>query len=293
MRLSIDTLVMHNRFGDEEGFRLIKEAGFDAVDYSFCGVTDKEAMLGDGYIEYALKTRALLDKNGLVCTQAHAPISQIYGCNFDETEIRWLEVVRAMEAASILGAKQIVIHATKVPDDVDDFEHTVRYYKTYEPYCEKFGIRIAIENIGKKDERRGCTVARYGAPKSLYKLLKALNSPWFVVCVDVGHAAYGVGPLPEELIEGLDNQVLRCLHIHDNDCRHDGHALPYTGNLNWEKITTALKKIDYQGDFSLETITYLSKFDRELTFEALKFAGIVGRYLINKITWNSMDIKNE
>lgn len=285
MKLLTDTVTMHNRFGDEEGFRLIREAGFDGVDYDYCGITDKDELLDDRYIERAKATRALLDKNGLVCTQAHAPIPQLYGCAFDKSEKRWLEVVRSMEAAAILGAKQIVIHATRVQEGVDDFEHTVRYYKSFEPYCEKFGIKIAIENIGVRDESRDCTVARYGDPDVLYRLLKALNSPWFVICVDTGHAGYGVGPRPEELIAGLDNQVLQCLHIHDNDCRHDAHALPFTGNLNWEKITAALKNIDYQGDFSLETVTYLRKFDKELTFEALKFAAVVGRYLIGKICW--------
>lgn len=283
MRLSTDTTIIRTRFGEEEGFRMIREAGFDAVDFSFCGMHDRAEMLGEGYAECARRTRTALDKYGLVCTQAHAPVPQIYGHAFNESEILWLEVVRAMEAASIMGAKQIVIHATRVPEGVDDFEHTVRYYKSYEPYCEKFGIRIAIENIGIKDERRGCTVARYGDPEILYKLLKALDSPWFVVCVDVGHAGYSVGPQPEELIEGLDNQSLQCLHIHDNDCQHDNHALPYTGNLNWDRIAAALKKIDYQGDFSLETVTYLRKFDKELTFEALKFAAVVGWYLIEKI----------
>lgn len=284
MRLSTDTTIMRSRFGEEEGFRLIREAGFDAVDFAFAGLHDRAEVLGEGYAASARRTREALERNGLVCVQAHAPIPSLYGCPFDESEIRWLEVVRSMEAAAIMGAEQIVVHATRVPEGVDDFEHTVRYYKSYEPYCEKFGIRIAIENIGTKDERRGCTVARYGTPESLYRLLSALDSPWFVICVDVGHAGYGVGPTPEELIEGLDNQVLRCLHIHDNDCRQDCHGLPYTGNLNWDRITAALKKIGYQGDFSFETITYLRKFDKELTAEALKFAGIVGRYLINKIT---------
>ena len=283
MKLSIDTLVMRRTFGEEEAFRLIKEAGFDAVDFSFIGLHDRADMLGENYAEYARRTRATLDKYGLVCTQAHAPAPDIYGKNFDESEIMWMEVVRAMESAAIMGAKQIIVHGPKVPEGVNDFEHAVRYYKSLVPYCEKFGIRIAIENLGTKDEARGCTVARFGTPEVIYKLLKVLDSPWFVICVDVGHAGYGVGPRPEQLIEGLDNQVLRCLHIHDNDCRQDGHALPFTGNLNWEKITAALKKIDYQGDFSFETITYLRKFDDELKFEALKFAGIVGRYLIGKI----------
>jgi len=283
MRLLTETLVIHNLFGDEHGFRLIKEAGFDGVDYSFENLCDEEEVLGENYKEYAYKVKGLLEKNGLVCSQAHAPIVQMYGRRFDETEKPWLQVVRSIEAASILGAEQIVVHATRVPEEVDDFLHTVRYYKSFEPYCKKFGIRIAIENIGIRDMKRECTVERYGTSQKLYGLLAALESSWFVVCVDVGHAACSVGPRPEELIAGLDNNVLRCLHIHDNDFKHDNHSLPYTGEINWDNVMNALKSIKYHGDFALETITYLRKFDTSLMGEALKFAQVIGRYLINKL----------
>ncbi|MBR2127888.1 MAG: hypothetical protein IJ940_03355, partial [Bacteroidales bacterium] len=60
-------------------------------------------------------------------------------------------------------------------------------------------------------------------------ILKHVSSPFSVrtclkdaVCVDVGHAAIS-GPDPEELIRGLDNKTLGCLHIHDNDYLHDQH----------------------------------------------------------------------
>ena len=112
--------------------------------------------------------------------------------------------------------------------------------------------------------------------------MKELESPWYAVCVDVGHAAIS-GPDPEELIRGLDNKTLGCLHIHDNDYLHDQHLLPYTGDLNWENITSALKDICYQGAFSLECINYFKRFDDAMMPEALSFAVKTGRYLIAKI----------
>ena len=283
MNLLISTQSFYERYGeDEKGFQMIREAGFDGVDYDYYPQIAPE-LLGEDYCEKAYKTRKLLDENNLVCTLAHAPIFQMYGLKLDDSEIKWKQLTRSIEAASILGAKQIVVHATRVPDGVDDLEHTVKYYKRFEPFCQKHNIQIAIENIGRWDEKRQCTIARYGTPEDLYKLLELLDSPWYVVCVDVGHAAYSVGPEPEELIEKLDNRILRCLHIHDNDYKWDAHALPYTGNLNWERITAALGKIQYEGDFTLETITYLRKFDEEMTLEALKFAEKVGRHLIKKL----------
>lgn len=35
MRLSIDTYVLRSRYGDEKAIRMLKEAGFDGIDYSF------------------------------------------------------------------------------------------------------------------------------------------------------------------------------------------------------------------------------------------------------------------
>lgn len=35
MQLSMETVVLRNKFGDETAIRMLKEAGFDGIDYSF------------------------------------------------------------------------------------------------------------------------------------------------------------------------------------------------------------------------------------------------------------------
>jgi len=220
--------------------------------------------------------RRLLDENGMSCYQAHAPLKMSYGQAFDELAEGYRKIVQSMEAASILGAKHIVVHGPRVPEGVDDFAYNLEYYRSLKPYCEKFGIHIAIENLGRYQ------VGRFNTPEVLYRMLELLDSPWFSVCVDVGHAAI-TGPEPEELIAGLDNRTLGCVHIHDNDYEHDNHALPYTGKLHWDKIAEAMKKINYQTWLSLEVPTYLGRFDDEMLPEALAFAAKIGRHLIAKV----------
>lgn len=285
MKLSVDTLVFHRRYGDEKMIRMLADAGFDGVDYSYCGLSEDDEVLGEHYREYAYKVRRRLDDSGLVCCQAHAPLSMQYGQAFDESVDGYRKIVRAMEAASILGANYIVVHALKVPEGIDDFTYNLGYYKSFEPYCEKFGIHIAIENIHKYHDKRKSAIGRFNTPEVLYKFLDALDSTWYAVCVDVGHAAIS-GPEPEELIRGLDNGILKCLHIHDNDYQRDQHTLPYIGDLNWENITFALKEICYQGAFSLECINYFKRFDDVMMPEALAFAVKTGRYLIEQIEKN-------
>lgn len=81
----------------------------------------------------------------------------------------------------------------------------------------------------------------------------------------------------------MDNRQLAALHIHDNDRLKDQHLLPYAGSLNWEKITTALRKISYKGDFTLEAINFFSGVPDELIMLSLCYAEQVGRFLIDKI----------
>ena len=113
-------------------------------------------------------------------------------------------------------------------------------------------------------------------------MIAALDSPWFVVCVDVGHAGL-TGIEPQSLIRGLDNKTLKALHIHDNDYLDDSHNVPYAGKLNWDEIMKALKDIDYKGDFTLEVVAYLKKMDDAFIEEALAYCAKTGRHLMGKM----------
>lgn len=283
MKLSVENHTLRKRYGDETAIKMLKEAGFDSIDYSYYWLEDTDDALGSNYIEHAVKVRQLLDENCMTCNQAHAPFALTYGSTFDLSEKEYAKIVRSMESAAILGAEHIVVHSLGVPNSVDCFAYNLGFYKSLEPYCEKFGIRIAIENLFEYDQKRKTfRKGRLHTPELLNGMIKALNSPWFVVCIDVGHAAV-TGFEPEELIQGFDHQTLKSLHIHDNDYLSDRHALPCTGDFNWDKITGALKSIDYNGDFTLEIFAYLNRFDDEMMQDALMFAGKVGRHLMKKI----------
>ena len=110
MNLAIEIKATRNKFGDFRAIELIREAGFDAVDYSFYGYSDESEFLGENYREYAKEVRGKLDEVGLVCNQAHAPFSAfLYGMPFSEEDKNFRDVVRAIESASILGAKCIIV----------------------------------------------------------------------------------------------------------------------------------------------------------------------------------------
>ena len=281
MQLSIEIYTLRKRYGDQKAIEMLSKAGFDCVDYSFYWLDDSDDAISEKYIEHAKKIKRILDANQITCNQAHAPLGYGYVRVFDVSDKEYQKIVRSMEAAAIMGANSIIIHAVQVPEHENLFEYNLRFYKSLEPYAEQFGIHIAIENLWDYDPKRKRIYGRLHTPDILYKMLDALQSPWFIICIDVGHAAM-TGYEPEEIIRQFDNKALRALHIHDNDYCADKHALPYTGDFNWNEIMKALKEIDYQGEFTLEIFKFLESVDDDFMEEALKFAEKTGRYLAGK-----------
>lgn len=280
MKLSVELYTLAQRFGDFKAVEIAKKAGFDAIDYSYYYDKECDDVLGDGYKEYAEKLREHLDEVGILCNQAHAPFTFKYGMEKNISEQKYLWMVHALESASILGARNIVVHSITVPEDVNFEEYNVQYYKSFIPYCEKFGIHIAVENLFSRDTKRKRLTGKLGSPAELNSIVEKINSPWVVACVDIGHAAL-TGYEPEDFIKGMNPNILKALHVQDNDYIDDRHILPYTGELNWEAIMSSLKKADYAGDLTFEIIKYLDRFPDELFSEVLKFSALVGKHLIS------------
>lgn len=284
MRLSVETYIISKKFGDEKAIEMIKEAGFDCIDYSFYWFKEdlREKALGKNYMQYARMIKSCLERSGISCNQAHAPFELSFDNRLDVSDERYAELVRSLEFAAELGAQNIVVHAISVPSDVDYEEYNFRFYKGLEPFCSKFGIRVAIENLFGFDAKRKYHVGKFGTPEALGGIVKRLDSEWFTACVDIGHAAI-TGTEPEDFIRGMGGELLGALHVHDNDYLYDRHTLPYIGNFDWDKVTSALADIDYKGDLTLEIFNFLRGFDDELIPYVLKLCAETGRHLIRKI----------
>ena len=282
MKLSIDNGMLLARFGDGESFRMIKAAGFDCVDMTYYMSSLDAPILNDTYREHAKELRALLDSIGLECNQAHAPFTYSYGDGFSLENKNYRAVVRSMESAAILGARVIVVHAVGYRENeriLFDREYNLEYYRSLIPYCEKFGIRVAVENLFEYDPRRACFVGKLGTPEELSAFIRELGSEHFCACVDTGHASL-TGLTPEGFIEGLSGDVLKVLHVHDGDYKGDRHTVPYTYDFDWTAIMSALKRIGYDGELTFEILNYFSKIPRELIHDSLVFAEKIGRHLI-------------
>ena len=164
MKLSVESYEVCQKFGYKEGLRLIKNAGFDAVDFSYYDLESDSPVLGDDYVNFAKDIRSYLDEIGLECNQAHAPFNLCARDNRDYTVRAYVEICRAIESAAILGAKTIIIHHQftynmKADVGMDYLYFNYYHYKSFEPLCKKFGINISVENMfyldPKRNHRRG------------------------------------------------------------------------------------------------------------------------------------------
>jgi L-ribulose-5-phosphate 3-epimerase len=287
MRLSTQTDLLARVFGDEECLRILARSGYDAADLSFFEMTGgKGVWCGSDWRAHAERLKEVAHSLGIVFNQAHAPFPSNRGEEPYDTVI-FERIVRAMEAAALLGARSIVVHPLHhIPYAANKaklWKMNLDFYRRLLPYCEQFGIRVAAENMWQVDERRGYIVDSVcSQPEEFAALLDALDSPFIVGCLDLGHSAL-VGVEPADFIRALGPKRLQALHVHDVNYVRDCHTLPFMEKLDWASICRALADIGYEGDFTLEADNFMGGFPRALLPEASALMAKTGRYLMSRI----------
>lgn len=288
MLLSTLTSHLAGIYGDTEAIRIIKAAGFDAYDFSAFQMFQQAdyALNGPQYREYAARLRAAADDCGIVCNQSHAPFASSVGEAVRDEEI-FEAIVRAMETASILGAKIIVVHPKQhlqYETHIEELkEMNKAFYGRLIPYCEQFGIKVACENMWQYNRAAERIIdSTCSRPEEFCEYIDMMNSPWIVGCLDVGHVALTDADLPY-FVRTMGKSRLQALHVHDNDLHRDTHTLPYTQSIAFEPFLNALSEIGYEGDFTFEADVFIQKFPPQLKREATAFTCKVGRYMMAQI----------
>lgn len=227
----------------EEGYDAAKAAerlaslGYEGLDMGFDYWTfDGSPFLGDGYLDWAKTVRERADAAGIAYTHAHAP---------GEADSALLG--RSIEAASVLGARYLVVHPIWHEKNGHTIQTKLRFLqinadaiKKWLPKAEECGVVLLSENI------------LWGAssdPRIIAELVRKVDSDWFGWCFDVGHA-HCCGYKPDVLKACAVTPV--SLHIQDNDGNGDGHLIPGDGTIDWKLFLGTLREIGYLGDCVLE-----------------------------------------
>lgn len=280
MRLSMPTSVLDARFSYDRIWDMMAEVGFDAIDLTLTNImSESHPLAGNNHVKKAEKLRESAQSRGLVFNQAHAPFPIYREGDEEYNRLVYAALIRSMEIASIVGAQQIVVHPSRVPENPMRFN--MDFYRGLIPYCERFGIRVAIENLYGYGENGTLVMGVCSTSQELCTYIDTLDSPWFAVCLDIGHSGL-TGQSAAEMIHTLTATRLKALHVHDNDLIKDLHTLPFTGKLDWEGTTSALRDIGYSGDLTLEANLFLNRFPDELILPAMRLMAETGRYLIQQ-----------
>lgn len=288
MIISTETDSFARKFGDHDAIKYLAKAGFDAFDYSMFAMLDKNIthpLIRDDYKEYAQSLRRTADENNIICNQSHAPFPSYISADDKYNEIIIHAIIRAMEVSAILGAKIIIVHPITSGNPLQFKEMNFEFYNNLLPYCKKFNIKIALENMwGWDSQNKKVMPAPCSTGSEFCEYLDMLDKDWFVACLDLGHGEMqGSGAVSSaELIYALGHDRLKALHVHDNDKINDSHSLPFIGKINWDEIMCALKAINYDGDFTFEADYFFNGFPPELYLSAAALMLDIGRYFIRK-----------
>lgn len=270
MKISTEIASAAKLVGEEKAIELYAKAGFDAWDFSMFSMCrydwssgkcleNDHPLAGNQYLQFARKLKQIGLDNGIHCNQSHAPFP--VSCPEIHSYLK-----RAIECTAEAGGKICIIH----PDNNKTVEENAQMYWELLPFAKDCNVKIATENMWNWDHEKGhSTFAACATGESFCQHIDAVNDPYLVACLDLGHAEMkGSGDGAPQMIRALGHR-LQALHIHDNDCLHDSHQIPFSMNMDFDAIVTALKEIGYTGYFTLEADAYLNAFQTDNVWKGI------------------------
>ncbi|GEM_PF-5174682 len=287
MKLSIESGSIMDRYGTEEGARLIKAAGFEAVDYTganstFCYDGGVFALPEKEFLDYFEKEGRKIEATGLELGQMHCPANSPPDRITPEQLTYFTAAVkRSLRAAAVMGIPIAVVHPV-IPVGWQEnaqisYDITDRLCFEYAELAEQLGITVALENMPGDD-----TNVPYSYDAQFLNLLQKLKSPSFGICLDTGHANWALpkGKLPDMARTLVPH--LACVHLHDNGGTWDNHFTPFGGTIDWNALCVALGEGGYSGNINLEVHPAHGASDG-LFFKTLEYQCAVAAELRDKI----------
>ncbi len=198
--------------------------------------------------QIAAAVRAAYDSVGIAAETLHAPFAGEADLAHPDAAVREGAVSLhklALQVASILGARAVVVHPGHHCEEAELNRATelgLESVRALIPAAENLEIALAVENL---PPGHVCP-----SPESLRDFLDEVGHPLVRACLDTGHA---------NMVEGSAVGGVRTLgerittyHCHDNDGTSDQHRLPGEGTVDWGAFAAAVRETGYQGRLPLE-----------------------------------------
>ena len=299
MKIGVQTSPVLDRLGIDEGFRVIKEAGFDCVDMNIDhlytggeivkGLPDTKLMVSDDEL-YAMcrPYKEAMEKYGITGCQSHGPFP-FYTANEKGNEYVMHASKQCLKICEYLNIPYMVVHPCflgydNMLDSEAEWNVNMERYGELAECAKKHHVGIALENMF--TGHRGKIYAAICSSMEeaacyIDELNERAGEEIFSFCFDIGHALLCSLELTRAF-ETLGDRV-KVLHVHDNNGIDDQHLFPYMGICDWNRFVEGMRRIDYKGVLCFETFNALNVIDPELTSQALKFLAATGHMFANRI----------
>lgn len=293
------------RTSEELCYAAIREAGFTTIDWNidrnlkpadikgltYAGKSVFERSFAEVWQHHQAEL-AIIRKNGLTISQAHAPFPAYVPGHPEVLEFMIGVYKNAIRLCHHAGCKYLVIHgiSLEAADTVNTPESIAELnwhlYTSLIPTLLECNVTVCLENL----------VTRYGAytegvcsdPHEAADMIDRLNAEAgrevFGFLLDVGHLQLA-NKNPRTFIPIIGKR-LKALHLHDNDGIDDQHMAPMTGKINWQLLCDCLKEVGYNGDLSFETFQQARvamNFDMDLLVPWLTLIQKTGESMRKKI----------
>ncbi len=239
-----------------EAVRHIAAAGFRCVDVSFY---DKAFFDAADWREQVEDIKKAAAECGVRLVQSHAANYDPFhpAADFDR-EYEGLR--RTMEALSILGIENVVLHPAMIPGGNERypagreefFAYNKKLFDLILPEAAERGITFLIENSCETN-----MAGRYFfmTGQEMRDFIDYVGHPNLKAVWDIGHANMRPTNQYDDIVALGDK--LAALHIQDNDGLHDEHTAPFSGTVNMDAVMQGLLKIGYRGYFTFEADKFI------------------------------------
>ncbi len=290
--------------GIEYAYRLIKEAGFDAVDANIDGLYPpytvvNQTAIADAFrpdlseaecLAYFKPYKDAAKEYGLENYQAHAFFpTMIQDKDAPEHNAVLLECLKkTVRAADYIDCRNLVIHpffrnfkAMVSPEE--EWQKNIDSYSALIPTAKEYGVKLNLENMFRRNEE-GIHEAICGDPEEAVRYIDTLNGiageNIFGFCLDTGHINL-CGRNIKDVMAVLGDRI-NCFHVHDNDGIDDQHYVPYWGKADWEGFVEGLKALNYNGVLSCEGGETWKRVPKELWPQMLRYTADAMRLLTER-----------
>ena len=303
MLVGVQTSGVINRFGIDGGFAVIKEAGFEALDFNLDSLLTWRQIAAEGALEffsdeekvkaYTEEIKATAEKHGLVFGQFHAPFPTFFKDNDHANANVLLACIKSIEICAACGCDKLVVHPRMHWDinnpitPEEEWQINIDFYSALIPHLKKHHVICCLENMWLIDNRtQKIYTSACGDMNMAVKYIDTLNDiageRVFGFCLDMGHLLIACGDFGFS-IKTLGDRLV-ALHIHDNNGRTDDHTAPYIGGVGkWDRFLWGLREIGYKGNLSFETANAASCYPDALVPSVLRLLADTGNYFRDEL----------